>query len=848
MSRPTLALALSVLSLSVPLTAQQGDREGEVQAPVPDHIVIPPAPVLSPEEAIKTLKVPAGYRVELIAADPLVHDPVAMTFGTDGRLWVAEFRGYMLNADGAGEDAPSGTIAVLADTDQDGRMDQRTVFAEGLVMPRALALVGDGLLVAEPPHLWFLRDTDGDGRADSKTEVASDYGQPGNPEHTANGLLWAQDNWIYSAKHDVRFRYEGNGRFTREETIARGQWGISQDNLGRIYHNTNSDPLHADLVPAEYLLRNPNLTNLDGARVRMVPADLRIWPGRVTPGVNRGYQILDAEGKIRAMTAACGPLVYRGALFPAEFQENAFVAEPSANLVKRIVLKDQPDGTRVGTSAYTETEFLTSTDERFRPVNLYEGPDGGLYVVDLYRGILQHRIFLTSFLRKQIEERGLDQGTGLGRIYRIVPENAPAVRAPMDLAKASNATLVEQLNAAGGWWRDTAQRLLVERRDPSVAPALRALAADPKANPLGRLHALWTLDGIGQLDRATVMSAVQDPDSGLRAAGARLSETFIKNSADAELKALLVSQAIDANEHPRVVLHATLALGALGSADKAQIFAQVARVHGKQPFLGTALVSGLAGQETDFIAALAAMPKASPASSAVAIATSAVLKSGDARKIDALLGRVDPSVKHESWLRVAILDGVQQSLPRSPRGRGAAAPASLTLPVEPKGLIALSKAAGDPSAEKAATLLKSLRWSGLEGFVAPAAATRLNGEQLALFEKGKAQYAMLCAACHQPNGQGMAGLAPALLNSRHVVGPEKNLARIILNGKEGGGLMMPPLASLDDEAIAGVMTYLRRSWGHTASPVTPEFVKGVREESIKRTQPWTDDELLALLK
>ncbi len=843
--RRLLPLVLS-LSLSTLLPAQEGDRDGEVQAPVPSHIEIPPSPILTPEEALATLRVVPGYRVELVAADPLIHDPVAMTFGPDGRIWVAEMRGYMPNADGIGEDAPVGTIAVLEDTNADGRMDKRTVFAEGLVMPRALALIDDGLLVAEPPHLWFMRDTNGDGKADSKVEVASDYGRAGNPEHTANGLLWAQDNWIYSAKHDVRFRYDGNGQFSRETTIARGQWGITQDNYGRLHHNTNSDPLHADLLPAEYLLRNPNLATLEGVRERVVPANLRIWPGRVTPGVNRGYQILGEDGKISAMTAACGPLVYRGSLFPSEFADNAFVAEPSANLVKRIVITDRNDGTRVGKNAYTETEFLTSTDERFRPVNLYEGPDGGIYVVDLYRGILQHRIFLTTFLRKQIVDRGLDKGTGLGRIYRIVPEKAQPPRVAFDLSKEPSVRLVSRLSSSNSWWRDTAQRLLVERRDTSVTPALKELARDAKASSFGRIHALWTLEGTKQLDRDTVVAALDASDAHVRAAAVRLAEPFLSGKPDAALLERVIRLASNPNEHARVITHTALVLGSSSAPSAFDTLATMARLHGDKPYLASAIVSGLAGRELDFVTALIADASATRAAPVVTLATSAVLKSKDAAKISSLLARLDPAAPTAEWARPALLDGVQQFLPRANRGREVTLTA--TLPSEPSGLLALAKAKDHPAAEQAASLIALLKWPGQEGYEAPVVATRLNREERALFEKGQAQYAMLCAACHQAGGEGMPGLAPQLVNSRHVVGPEKNLARIILNGKEGGGLMMPPLGSLDDEAIAGVMTYLRRSWGHTASAVTPELVKEVRAESTKRTRPWTDEELLASAK
>jgi len=184
-----LRLLSTLIGTFTTLWAQSGDKRGEDQKPLPAHIQVPPAPVRSPAAEAASFTLAPGFRAELVAAEPLLGDPIALQFGPDGRAWVLEMRGYMPNIDGTGEREPVGMVAVLTDTDGDGRYDQRTVFADKLIMPRAIALVGDGLLVGEPPHLWFLRDTNGDGVADEKTEIASDYGEITNPEHNANGLL-----------------------------------------------------------------------------------------------------------------------------------------------------------------------------------------------------------------------------------------------------------------------------------------------------------------------------------------------------------------------------------------------------------------------------------------------------------------------------------------------------------------------------------------------------------------------------------------------------------------------------------------------------------------------------------
>ena len=833
--RPTsLLTALLFTGLSAAGLAQNGDVSGEVQAP-PSHLQIPPAPVLTAEDAIKTIKVAPGYRVEVVAADPLVGDPVAATYGPDGRLWVVEMRGFMPNPDGKGEDAKVGTVTVLEDTNHDGRMDKRTVFLDGLVLPRALALVGDGVLVAEPPHLWFARDRNGDGKADEKIEVASDYGSPANPEHTANGLLWAMDNWIYSANHNVRYRYLGDGKFASELTVSRGQWGISQDDVGRLYHNNNSDPARYDAIPSAYLARNPALTDPAGVNLGLVPANLRIWPLRITPGVNRGYKSLDNTGRITAVTAACAPVIYRGETMP-ELRGDVFVCEPSGNLIKRITLATKND-TLTGRNTYDGTEFIASTDERFRPVNLLNAPDGSLQIVDMYRGIIQHRIYLTTYLRQQIEERGLADGLGMGRIYRIVPDVKGAPKPVVfDLTKESPSQLVSRLASPNGWFRDTAQRLLVERRDPATVSLLRALVVEESASALGRLQALWTLDGMGKLDRATLKIALRDSDPTVCAAAIRLSESLLAAN-DSEIFNRVLAARPDAKAPVpyAILLQQALSLGASHSADAVTALLALAQRHGKRPLISDAIVSSLAGREVDFITRALRLPELGAAERAVSTAATCVWRGGDAaqvQRLDTLLG----AAAAPAWASEILLASLQSLVPVRSDGKVLTA----HLPAPPTTLLRLADTES-PQRERAAGLRDHLNWPGNEAAVE--AVVPLTAEQQKLFEKGCEVFATICAGCHQPTGLGLKGLAPSLVTSQWAVGGERTLARIVLQGKASEGLIMPPLAALDDESLAGALTFIRRSWGHTAAAVDTAAIARARQETAGRAEPWTDKEL-----
>ncbi len=844
-------VALSIVPLA---RAQQGDHPGELQKQ--PTFPVPSAPALSPDQALKTFKVAPGFRIELVASEPLVEAPVAIAFDPDGRLWVVEMCGFMPNVDGKGEDQPIGRIAVLEDTDGDGRMDKRTVFADGLVLPRAICLVRGGALVAEPPKLWFMRDTDGDGKADEKVEVAKDYGSRLSPEHTANGLLWALDNWIYSANYTFRFRsLEDDWR--REGTTFRGQWGISQDDFGRLFFNSNQDQLRCDLVPSAYLLRNPNLRDPMGLNWQVIK-DQSTWPIRVNPGVNRGYTPgqLRADGTLATFTAACAPVIYRGDKFPAEFHGNAFVCEPAGNLVKRDLLTEK-DGVITARRAYDKSEFLASTDERFRPVNLANGPDGALYVVDMYRGIVQHRVYVTSYLRKQIESRNLETPLNQGRIYRVVPEATPLGLAPR-LAKAPSAELVGYLSHPNGWWRDTAQRLLIEHDNAAVYPALRAKAVSD-TNDLGRIHALWTLEGMGALDQPTLLANLTAAHPKVRATAIRLAEPFLKTEAKSEFLPRFLAMA-ESDRAADVRLQLAFTLGQITDPTAEQGMLVLAKSSVDTPLMRDALLSGLVVRELEFLEKLLAdkewrTVRPDRAEFVTGLAR-CVFAGHKPKRVERLLELAAAQGRDTAWQRLALLDGISGNAPSQTKSRQVVVrPKVLRMPAKPAGLDALGQSGDAQVRARIEKINDLITWPGQPGYVPEPPVIPLAAEQQALFDQGKTLFEATCAQCHQPHGLGQEGLAPPLVDSEWVVGPAPRLVRIALQGAHGRievkgrtyNLEMPAFASaFNDEQLASVLTYIRRAWEHTASPVAPGMVKSIRTETAQREEGWTQAELLKI--
>ena len=845
MRMPRRTLSLAALCLAAVACAQIGDKAGEPQMQLVPDALIPPSPALTPQEELKTFQLAKGYQISLAASDPQVGDPVAAQFGPDGRLWVVEMQGYMPDLDGTTEDQPHGRVVVLEDKDGDGVFETSTVFLDKVVMPRALALHRDGVLVGAPPHLWFCRDTNGDGKADEKIEVATDFGvrvdparpQLANPERAPNALLWGHDNWLYVGAYTARFKFK-DGRWLRGLSNFRGQWGLSQDDFGHLFHNSNSDQMRADVIPSSYLNRNPNLGRTTGLNWKVAKEQF-VWPIRVNPGINRGYRPeMLREFKLKEFTAACAPWIYRADLFPADAYGNAFVCEPAGNLIKRNVVKSE-GGALVATPYYDQTEFLASTDERFRPVNLLTGPDGALYVIDLYRGIIQHRISLTTYLREQIVKRGLDKPLALGRVWRIAPEGA-VVAPAKKLSAMSPAELVAELAGGNSWRRETAQRLLVEAApDAALDAALVALAKD-SASPMGRVHALWTLEGRGAVKAEAVLAGMAHADPRVRAAATRVSEALMA-SPDRDAIVARWTELAATETVAEVQQQLALSIGEAKSLASDLAGAALVTRAGDVAFIQDAFVSGLEGREIDLFEAVLKKP-------------AAFAKTLPAALLRCVFSTRKPAQVEKALAIIAALPLKSQqvtllgSLTTHPT---VTAKRPVKLAAEPASLAKLSKSKDAAMIKALAWFKSTVVWPGKPGVVVPVVKP-LTNEQQALFDSGKQTFAGLCAACHQPTGRGLEGLAPPLADSEWVNGDQERIIKVVMHGLRGPikvkGLSysydMPAAGFLSDEQIAGVLTYIRREWDHEASPVPLDLVQKIRAETKGRSDAWTEGELL----
>ncbi len=372
----------SLLVVRPSSTAPSASQSSPANRPWPPGVQQVPSdsPALSPADALKTFYMPPGYHVELVASEPMIQEPVAIDWDTEGRLWAVEMPGFMARHHAARTNTIRSAASSCSRT--------RTATAGwtsgrcsriGLVLARSVKVLDRGVLVAEPPNVWLMHDTNGDLRMDTKELVTDRYGRfDGDPQNNANGFYWALDNRMYTAgQADIQLRLKDGVFEVQQDAGARRVGRERRMTRGRIYRNTNESALHVDLVPTSYYARNPNLLRTRGSYERLAddnPELNVVWPVRPNPGTNRAYQIgIDREdGSLARFTSVCAPLVYRGDRLPADLYGNVFVAEPAANLVSRIVLTDDGTGLLRARKAYESGEFLASTDERFRPVYLSE--------------------------------------------------------------------------------------------------------------------------------------------------------------------------------------------------------------------------------------------------------------------------------------------------------------------------------------------------------------------------------------------------------------------------------------------------------------------------------------------
>jgi putative membrane-bound dehydrogenase-like protein len=549
---------------------------------------------LSLAEALTAFRTEPGLRVELVASEPTVVSPVALAFDERGRMFVAENRGYPTSAN-----PPLGIIALLEDTDRDGRFEKRTVFAEGLTFPNGVMPWKGGVLVTCAPDLLFLQDTNHDGRADVREVWFTGFDPSNTTQLRVSHPTLSIDNWIYvtsglvsgkirrpgetnilEIKTDFRFRPDLSHW---EAAEGRSQFGLSFDDFGRRFICMNRIHVQHVVLPARYLHRNPLLSLIEP--VQDCPESLEPEPLPGHRPAARIYPISDnittADSHAGTFTAACGVTVYRGTALPREYDGSVLACDPAANLVHRDKLI--PSGsTFIAKPTGTTNEFLASTDNWFRPVFLANGPDGTIYICDMYRRTIEHPQYLPEEMRKRTD---FDSGKFKGRIYRITGQRGQS-QVNTTFEKRDTKSLLALLAHQESWWRDTAHRLLLERRDRSALPDLERVASESLL-PQARVHALNLLDAFGALDDRILVAALNDAHAPVREHAVRLSEPRLSS----EILQPVLAKATDPD--PRVRLQCAASLGETSRKEIVDALVTIALRDANDRWTRTALLSSL---------------------------------------------------------------------------------------------------------------------------------------------------------------------------------------------------------------------------------------------------------------
>lgn len=488
----------------------------------------PPVLPLPVDKEREKFLLPAGYQLEAVLTEPAIQQPGAITFDGNGRMYVLELRTYMLTADSEGTLNPVSGISRWEDLDNDGVYEKGTMFVDSLVFPRFVLPVGPNSILtmeSNADNVYKYTDTDNDGRADKKEFFTDNFGRAGNVEHQQAFLYWGMDNWLYSTVNPFRVRETADG-VVRESTASNhAQWGITHDDDGKLWFQGGSNGLPSyfqfPVHYGDYIVEENFAEGFDvpwGAPVLV--ADMQGGMGAVRM----------PEGTLNRVTGAAGNDMFRGNRLPKDMVGQYFYGEPVARIVRQ-VNAEVKDGLTTLHNVYQDqhSEFIRSTDPLFRPVDMATAPDGTMYIVDMYHGIIQEGEWtpVGSYLRAKIEQYQLDKVIGLGRIWRLTHKDFPRDKTKPRMYEESSEQLLKYLEHPNGWWRDMAQQVLVQRNDVSVAPALVKMVQSSD-NLLARFHALWVLEGIGKLESSLVKEMMKDPNPRMRVQALWVSETLYK--------------------------------------------------------------------------------------------------------------------------------------------------------------------------------------------------------------------------------------------------------------------------------------------------------------------------------
>ena len=751
-----------------------------------------PYALLTTEEQAESFQIASGYEIELVAAEPMVQEPVLAVWDAAGAMYVAEMRSYMQDEKGTGtKTLNNGRVKRLVDTDGDGVMDKSTIFVDGLNLPRMILPLDERIAIVETDitSVYAYTDTDGDGVADRKEllfagRVSQDRKR--SVEHQDSGLIWNLDNWIYVSYNNQRYRFT-DGTWKSEPTMGKwAQWGLARDDVGNLFRSTNEMPLVAQ-VPLKYWAHVKRAT---GNHPRFVPnvgfpfeRDFLI-SRMICPVGDKGPNVSSKP----KFTSLCGQEIFRGTAFPRTDYGNLFFVDPTIHVVRKSVVETvhgkvtlQKTAKEVGENE--PDEFLLSPDFNFRPVNTHTGPDGCLYVVDMHRGIIQDEPWFNDTSKQYARSKGFNEHIQHGRIWRIRHKDHQPRPVPNMLSE-SPLELLRHFGDSNGWVRDTAQKLIVlrlagedlpeDKRIPVIA-ALEAMVRFQPDRPITRLHALWTLEGVGEVDRSLIELALHDRDPRVQSAAIEIGEDYIRQEDEAFYRSL---ESVAAKSKSKVAKQLVMSLGWSHSERANELIDRIVRRHLTDDGVYLAAMASLWGRETSLVKA--------------ARDGSLFDSVSDPEKRNQLISQWNTGITAWDFKRTRLPDDWTSKEKWLAGGEGI-------------------------------YFELCSRCHGTDGN-----GQRLPGHELLI--------------------------APPLAGSPRVTGDPDKMIRILLHGLSGpvngqtyGAGLMPRIEALgqgDPNRITQVANFVRYAWGNGQTPIPVEEVKRVIEETKNRKRaPYTLAEL-----